>query len=288
MRGRWWQLGGARVGLVALVASVAVVVGGCESSGGASGSGAQRGADGSGLSYEQAYTQGRYAQAYDEAARVAGSRRGKDRERAALIAGLSAQAERWLKPLVTVSDPAVQGGAAAALGLMASDATRHEEAARLLELASRRLKGDDAARAAMYAGDSLKALSRDADAKASWERARDLVVRDASLRMIINDRLAGQGPLPLKPGPVTGRARPELGRFSVQAGAFQSLRDAQRRAEQVAAFGATRVVERTDRTGRTLFAVRVGQFPTSQSARDVARQIGSGAFPVTTDDERAR
>lgn len=247
----------------------------------------------SGDSYEQAYAKGRYADAYDQASKIAGSQRGKNRDQAALIAGLSARsldrnadADRWLRPLITNSDPTIQGRAAAAVGLLSSDANKHEEAARLLELASRRLKGDDAARASMYAGDSLRALNRTQESKAAWQRAKELVEKDASLRMIINDRLAGQGPPPLKPGPITGKPTPGAGDFTVQAGAYGSLRDAQRRANQLTNFGTTRVVERTDKSGNKLFAVRVGQYSTQQAARDVAKQIGTGAFSAKISDER--
>ena len=41
----------------------------------------------SGDSYEQAYAKGRYADAYDQASKIAGSQRGKNRDQAALIAG---------------------------------------------------------------------------------------------------------------------------------------------------------------------------------------------------------
>jgi predicted negative regulator of RcsB-dependent stress response len=264
---------------------------GCSGSGSKAGSGS--GSGGAALNYQQAYAQGQYARAYDEASRVASNKRSKDRDQAALIAGLSARsldrisdAERWLRPLLTNADPTIQGRAAAAMGLMASDAGRHEEAARLLDQASRKLRGDDAARAAMYAGDSQWTLNRSADARASWTRARELVVQDGALRAIINDRLSGQAPQPLKPGPITGAPRPGAGRFTIQAGAYQSIRDAQARANQLSNFGATRVVERFDRTGKRLFAVRVGQFPSADAARQVARQIGSGAFVATIDDER--
>lgn len=266
-----------------------LAVPGCSGSGGKAGSGS----GGAALNYQQAYAQGQYARAYDDASRVASNKRAKDRDQAALIAGLSARsldrisdAERWLRPLLTNADPTIQGRAAAAMGLMASDAGRHEEAARLLDQASRKLRGDDAARAAMYAGDSQWTLNRSADARASWTRARELVVQDGALRAIINDRLSGQAPQPLKPGPVTGAPRPGAGRFTIQAGAYQSIRDAQARANQLSNFGATRVVERFDRNGKRLFAVRVGQFPSADAARQVARQIGSGAFVATIDDER--
>lgn len=278
--------------IVAMLCLVVVAAGvpACEGSGGRSGGTAAGPAK---LNYQQAYAQGRYAQAYDDASSVASNNRSKDRDQAALIAGLSARAldrhadaERWLKPLLTNSDPTIQGRAAAAMGLMASDAGRNEEAVRLLDQASRKLRGDDAARAAMYCGDSQWTLNRATDARASWTRARDLVVQDGALRAIINDRLAGQAPAPLKPGPITGAPRPGAGRFTIQAGAYQSIRDAQTRANQLSNFGATRVIERYDRAGKRLFAVRVGQYPTADAARQVARQIGSGAFVASVDDER--
>lgn len=257
-------------------------------------SGGQKNGDaGAKLNYQQAYAQGRYAQAYDDAASVASSKKANDRDQAALIAGLSARAldrnadaERWLRPLLSNSDPTIQGRAAAAMGLMASDAGRQEEAARLLDQASRKLKGDDAARAAMYCGDSQWTLNRAADARTSWTRARDLVVQDGGLRAIINDRLSGHPPQPLRAGPITGKPKPGAGRYTIQAGAYQSIRDAQARANQLTNFGATRVVERFDRNGKHLFAVRVGQYPSSDAARQVAKQIGAGAFVATVDDER--
>lgn len=280
--------GGLRwLAAVLCILSVAAVMPGC------AGSGTGTNKDAAKLNYQQAYAQGRYAQAYDDATSVASNNRAKDRDQAALIAGLSARsldrnadAERWLRPLLSNSDPTIQGRAAAAMGLMASDAGRQEEAARLLDQASRKLKGDDAARAAMYCGDSQWTLNRAADARTSWTRARDLVVQDGGLRAIINDRLAGQAPAPLKPGPITGPAKPGAGKYTIQAGAYQSIRDAQSRAHQLSNFGATRVIDRYDRNGKHLFAVRVGQYPTADAARQVARQIGSGAFVATVDDER--
>ncbi len=281
-----WARPLGRVVAAVCVLVVAALLPACES-GGKNGDAAGK------LDYQQAYAQGRYAQAYDDASSVASSKKSKDRDQAALIAGLSARsldrnadAERWLKPLLTNSDPTIQGRAAAAMGLMASDAGRQEEAARLLDQASRKLKGDDAARAAMYCGDSQWTLNRAADARASWARAHDLVVQDGSLRAIINDRLAGQAPTPLKPGPITGKPKPGAGKYTIQAGAYQSIRDAQARANQLSNFGSTRVIERFDRKGKHLFAVRVGQYPTPDAARAVAKQIGAGAFVATVDDER--
>lgn len=245
------------------------------------------------LDYQQAYAQGRYAQAYDDASSVASNSRSKARDQAALIAGLSARsldrhadADRWLRPLLSNSDPTIQGRAAAAMGLMASDAGRNEEAARLLDQASRKLKGDDAARAAMYCGDSQWTLNRAGDARTSWTRARELVVQDGALRAIINDRLAGQAPTPLKPGPISGALKPGAGKYTIQAGAYQSIRDAQARANQLSNFGSARVIDRYDRNGKHLFAVRVGQYPTADAARQIAKQIGAGAFVATVDDER--
>lgn len=284
---RWWsgRLRGVAAALCLCV--VAASLPACESGGQKSGEAGEK------LNYQQAYAQGRYAQAYDDASSVASSKKAKDRDQAALIAGLSARsldrnadAERWLRPLLSNSDPTIQGRAAAAMGLMASDAGRQEEAARLLDQASRKLKGDDAARAAMYCGDSQWTLNRAADARTSWTRARDLVVQDGALRAIINDRLAGHPPQPLKAGPITGKPKPGAGRYTIQAGAYQSIRDAQARANQLSNFGATRVVERYDRNGKHLFAVRVGQYPSSEAARQVAKQIGAGAFVATVDDER--
>src|SRR5690606_19790353 len=91
----------------------------------------------------------------------------RDRERAMLIAGLSAQAlgqsadaEFWFKQVERSSDPEIAGRARAGIGLLALDAGDHTKAAALLSTASAQLKGDESARASLFAGQAYEAMGR--------------------------------------------------------------------------------------------------------------------------------
>lgn len=261
-----------KVGLIAVAVLVLSVVASC-------GSSSKGGAD-----YAALYDQGRYAEAYDAASRVADKKTGQDRERAALAAGLSAQrldrvsdAERWLTPLLESPDRAVAGRAGAALGLMSQESGNNAKAAELLSQASSRLAGDEAARSSMYAGDSYRALGKQADAINAYTRAQAMVDTDTQLRAMIADRMAS--------GSVGAPGTVSKGMFSVQMGAFSTEKNAQTEAVKAARFGAPRVVPITSSKGQRLYAVRIGAFGSRPEADALKARIGPNARVVPTNDE---
>lgn len=231
--------------------------------------------------YMSLFNQGQFAAAYDSASEVAGSMRGAGRDRAALIAGLSAyrlgragDAHRWLQSLTDNPDPGIAGRANATLGSLAAAQGTHGSAAEYFLKAAGKLTGDDAARALMYAGDAKKALKKNDEATALYERAREKVESDVQLRVAIGDRLAGYTP--------TGSSG---GAYTVQAGAFAARATADSTASSLRSRGDVRVVPIRDRSGRTLYAVRVGKYGSKATADGVAKAIGKGAFVTTTDGE---
>lgn len=226
--------------------------------------------------YSQAFEQGRYAQAYEQSSRIAGSLSGGDKEQAALIAGLSAHAmdrnddaERWLRPLVDSRDSAIAGRAGVTLGLVEQERGSHARAAALLADAGAKLEGPEAARAHMYAGDSLSRLGRRTDAREAYMRASSLAAGDTGLASMIGERLGAPG---------SGGA----GRFTVQVGAFTRKTSAETEAARHAARG-SRVVSIVDAQGRTLWAVRIGLFATRQEADATRRQMGASARVVAAE-----
>jgi hypothetical protein len=234
--------------------------------------------------YNTLFAQHRYADSYDAAARVAGSKNTLHKDQAALVAGLSARAldrtedaRRWLTPLANNADPSIAGQASAVLGSIAQEEGRHREAAAYFLSAGNKLKGDDAARAFMYAGDSLKALGQPAEARAAYLRAQGYLTTDSQLKVALGDRLAGGGPT-AAPAP----ARPAKG-YTVQTGAFSTLAKAQSEAAKFARRGVTRTLPIRDRTGRTLYAVQVGYFQTKQEAERFRRGLGRSAFVTTVE-----
>jgi len=263
---------GPRVSLVVLSIVAVLSLVGC-------GSSSKAGSD-----YVTAYEQGRYAEAYESASRIADKKSGQERERAGLIAGLSAQrlgrdsdAERWLAPVLTSPDSAIAGRAGAALGLISQETGRNREAAAFLEKASSKLAGDEAARASMYAGDSYRALGQPAEALIAYTRAQAMVESDAQLRGMIADRMAS--------GSAGGPGSAVKGSWSVQMGAFSTEKNAQTEAAKAARFGAPRVVPITSSKGQRLFAVRVGAFPSRADADALKARIGPTARVLQVNDE---
>jgi tetratricopeptide (TPR) repeat protein len=248
-----------------------------------------------GPAYDQLYSGGRYAEAYEEASKVAGSLSGKDKQHAALVAGLSAhalnknpEAEKWLRPLTTSSDPQVAGESLATLGLILQEQSRHAQAAEMLAGAAGKLTGDQGARAALYAGDSYRALGKRDDATKMYELARSKAERDNALKVMISDRIAGVPPPPKAStvSAIGGRApapnaMPPMrgGAFTVQVGAFSTPALAQKEAAKFARWGAPQITPIT-KNGRTLYAVRLGSFATKADAENFRRQIGSSARVV--------
>jgi septal ring-binding cell division protein DamX len=236
--------------------------------------------------YNALFAQNRYADSYDAAAKVAGSKNPLLKDHASLVAGLSARAldrtadaKRWLTPIANNADASIAGQASAALGAIALEEGRHRDAAPLFLSAGTKLKGDDAARAFMYAGDSLLALGKPADANAAYLKAQGQLASDSQLKVALGDRLAGGGP-----PPSTAKATPQpSGGFTVQTGAFSTLSKAKAEAAKLASRGITRTLPLRDPRGKTLYAVQIGRFQSKQEADRFRRSLGRTAFVTTAD-----
>lgn len=184
-------------------------------------------ADKSASDYVALYFSGQYQAAFEASSDMAASMRATDRTRASLIAGLSAQAldrdgdaRKFLTPLLNDADDAISGKAAAALGLIALQHGEHAAAAELLSTASKRLINDDKARAAMYAGDSFRAIGKLDEAKKHYQLAQATIREDSALKLLVGDRLAtlkkqANTPKPTQPSPIPPRAAQTASRPSV-------------------------------------------------------------------------
>lgn len=232
------------------------------------GTSAHAGARGRQEPYVEAYAAGKYGLAKSLADAELRRSDGERAQRPALIAGLAAhalhdhaEAERLLGPLTSSRDPQIAGRAEAALGLIAAERNLHEKAAGLLISAARKLSGDEGARAAMKAGDSLMALRRQPQAKTQYTVASAMAV-SPDLKKAIADRL-------------------ESGNYTVQIGVFSTRANAQQAARDITptagALGLQpRIVERTDDKGRPSFVVQVGRFTSRQQAQAAQTQLGTG------------
>lgn len=261
--------------LGAAIAACAAPMTGCSSSGG-----------NSQATIAEDYDAGNYESAYKRAVQVAGRSNGRAKEEASLYAGLSAQslgqtaeAEKWLNPLTSSADSAIAGRAGAALGVMEMDRGNHQRAVTLLEQASRKLSGDDAARALYYAGQSYEAMGNNAQATAKYREAAALAV-DSRLKSEIDSRMNAGG----------WAGGGGSGGYSIQLGAFGTRANAEKLANQVASqaqslgYGQPRVAQKQDGSGRTLWVVYVGRFPSLQEASKAKKPFGGGAFAAAATD----
>ncbi len=254
------------------------------------------------------YQTGQYSSAYDSAssaARALGTS-SQSREQASLIAGLSAQAlgraddaRQWLKPLQTSPRDEVKGKALAALGLISQSAGEHASAASDLHNASNWLESaglvSEAARSAMYASDSYSTNREEVAAQRELERASILASKlpsydgqAATLRAMIADRRTGR--TVTAPGDNTPtrtvqatrgqNSAPSGSVFTVQVNAFSDQNRAQQSAARMARYAPARVVPILNAEGKTLYAVRLGQFATKAEAESLKRTIGGGARVV--------
>ncbi len=233
--------------------------------------------------YQRLYERREYAKAYEAASAAYGNSPPASRERAALVAGLSAaalqrtaDAERWLRPLVSSPDDSIAGSAGATLGVAAQKRGAHPEAAKLLTAAVPKLGGDDRAWAAMYAGDSLQAMGRRDEAVRMYEQARDSVVRETELRVQVNAKLAVASS---KPSGDVG------GLYTVQLGSYSDWQRANAqavglRAKAAAAGLPTPRVATVSKDGRTLYAVRIGRFGTRVEGEAAMRKLGQPGAAV--------
>ncbi len=223
--------------------------------------------------YIQDYEARRYQQAYEGARGAAPNLKGVAKEQALLIQGESAHAlnknpesKLILRPLTESTDARISGQAAATLGLIYQEEGDFDDGAKFLQLASTKLDGDASARAALYAGDCLKAQGQTAEARKMYEQAQSQVRTDSSLRGMIADRLSG--------GSTAG-----VGKFSLQVGAYSTRQRAQAQADrlrQTAAnldLGSPTIVE-TVAKGKSLYTVRIGKFTSREAAQKAAKGLG--------------
>jgi tetratricopeptide (TPR) repeat protein len=232
------------------------------------------------------YESGQYQAAYDKASVAAQSPNTRNRDEAALVAGLSAQAlgknadaVRWLTPLRLNADGNIAGRSSAALGLMSRERGDHESAAQYLALAARKLTGDERARAWMYAGDSYSALARGADARDAYDKAAQSVGEDAALRAMIGDRQSGKAPATPQPlGTTASPTSAKASTLTVQIGAYASLKTAKEQVQTLSRKGKAARIVQIGKGGKTLYAVRVGTFTSRAAAESVRKSIGGGAM----------
>ncbi|MCB9848967.1 MAG: SPOR domain-containing protein [Phycisphaeraceae bacterium] len=231
---------------------------------GCAGSTAQR------ASYVEQYEQGRYTQASVNAIRVVRDSGAPDRDLARLTAGLSAhalgrndEASVWLRPLTERSDDQIAGKALAALGLIALEDGEDRTAAKLLSRAAGKLRGDDSAHAALFAGDAYSNLGSFEAARLQYRLAQSSA-KDPGVKALVASRL-GEG-------------------FTLQVGAFANRGNAERtrrRIEQdsvLDTLGEPTVLARKDNRGGTLYLVRVGHFHTERDARAAQLRTGVGGI----------
>lgn len=255
-----------RVTPVALAALIAVAPG-CSSSTPAT--------NAASTDYEALYKRREYTKAYQAASAAYTKTTGLERDRAALTAGLAcaaleppkeADAKKWLTPLTQSVDGRIAGTAGATLGMISQRKSQHTEAATLLTTASEKLTGNDKARAEMFAGDSLQALGRSAEAKAMYDRA----VTDASDRLLAQQVQARLSTI------ASGTSA--TGSFTLQFGSFTDLQKAQASATKLrakatsAGLAAPRVVSSTA-DGKTMHSVRLGRFATRAEAQAAQRKL---------------
>ncbi len=247
------------------------------------------------------YRSGDYGRAYREAEAQAQDSEGQAKDRASLMAGLAAYAdrrpetaERWLIPLAANANPEISGTAGWTLGLIALDRGSNAKAAALLPLAAEKLRGDDAAKANIAAGDAFSRLGRLPQARAAYQAAAaaatiDSTRNEARQRSLSagtgNSTLAGQvvgsSMAHAAPKPV-GVSQGFTGNgYIIQLAAVgdpgkaASLANAAAPAALKAGQPRPIVAATTDRkSGRTLYGVQIGPFPSRQAAEAALRQTG--------------
>lgn len=219
---------------------------------------------------------------YQNAMRLAkashGRTAGAKQEEAAFIVGMSAyelkkydEAEVWLRPLTRSADKAIAGRASATLGLIAASQGVYTTAALDLMAAGRKLEGDEGARAMLMAGDCYRLVGR-LDAATSAYALGKGMAQSVKLR----ETLA---------------SRQENSAYTVQFGAFSSYGNATKALDsarmKAAAQGlpAPTIVSSTDVTGRTLYLVQAGKYPTKDQAAAARVRLGGELVVVPVELE---
>jgi septal ring-binding cell division protein DamX len=221
------------------------------------------------------YARGDYAAAKATASSQAARSSGIERDRANLIAGLSAaqlgenpEASRLLSPLTTHSDPEIAGRAIAGTGLVARNQGDKARGASLMSDGAKKVTGDMAAKGHMAAGDTYAEIGARDQAMAEY-RAGAAVAQRPDLKSSLQERLEGK-------------------RYTVQVGAFASRANADRKAGEVRSkaeslgLGAPKVQTGTA-SGKTSYLVQIGNYPTRQDAKLAALKMGGGAVVAQVD-----
>jgi cell division protein FtsN len=244
--------------LAAAVAAVSCVLGACNSQ--------------PQLTYQEAYEQKLYPQALDKATLVATNESAPDRQKAALVAGMSAQAmgqnseaRKWLAPLRMSEDKDIAARAKASLGLVAKSEGKDAEAATLLASSAEHLDGNDAAQAQLIAGDSYRKLGLESQARTAYANARS-EADDPALKAAADKK-----------------AQPQ--KFFVQCGAYSTQGAAERQVKAIRASVAKAgqpapVIVQLAPNGIPLFVVQVGPYPDRTQANMAKAKIGVGNSTV--------
>ncbi len=243
-----------------------------------------------------AYRSGDYDAAYKQAVARHETTEPPAKDRAALVAGMAAyaqrrpeQAEQWLNPLTGNADKEVAGRANWTLAMIAYDRGNFVRSSTQAASAASLLQGDDAARARLIAGDAASRLGKRDEAVQHWQVGKSGAA-DGALKATLESRLvlaraagpsAGPTASPTSPAP-NPIAAPGGGGgpFVIQLGAFSNRTAADQKAAEAAPMAlraglpSPRVVATTDRGGRTLSAVRLGGFPDRPAAETALRRLG--------------
>lgn len=217
----------------------------------------------------EAYHAGNHELAYALARDIAASGDGQTAKEAAYMAGMSAyqlgrssQAEYYLSHAARSEDPALAADAKAGLGLVYLQQGRTVAAESQLREAAGKMTGQNRANAYFYAGLAQQRQGLWNEARASFIQARALS-SDPVFREQCHQQLAYTG-------------------YTLQAGAFTQLTNAQRLAQQwnsraqQAGLGLPRVVKAVGSDGKTLYLVQIGQFSTHNSAAAARARVGTG------------
>ncbi len=211
------------------------------------------------------------AQDYQGALRLASASSartaGANQAEAAYIAGRSAfelkkydEAERWLRPIARSADRTLAGRSSATLGLIGAERGAYAAAALDFVAASRKLEGDEAARALLMAGDCYRLTGRLDAANSAYTTGKGLAA-SSKVRDSLDSRLANNA-------------------YTLQVGAFSDMANAARAAGDTRTRAASRglpapgIVTSEDVTGRTLYLVQVGRFETKEQAAAARVRLG--------------
>ena len=204
------------------------------------------------------YRAGRYAQAYQQAAKLASGPSRRSADEAAYMAGMSAyrlgRDDEALKHLVRLADhrdDAIAGPAGATVGLIFAKRGNHERALAYYSRAVKRLKGNDQAQAYYHMAITEQKLGRFAQARPRLILAAANAT-DSDLRAAAEHRMQTAG-------------------FTLQFGAYSLQRNADERVREIGALArqanlSDPQVVALESGGRKLYHVQAGRFGSYEAA----------------------